>query len=376
MVIYSFLEESVRKCPEKVAIICNGIKYTYNELKCDVDKLTSALAKCNLTKFSRTAVVFMNSYELICCIFALSKIKSVGLLLNPNIDVINLMKTARIDTIITTEGYLSDHPVLITLFNCIVVKGKNVKKVNDVLPRPIENDNKYGNVFMQTSSGTTNTPKIAYRTDKNYFVDINNITTNFDYSMEDVIYCAVPIFHGYGLTMALLSSIKIGATLVLDKWFMVNRFFSLYEVIKPTIFVGSPESYDVINRYVDEKYMFKYRKWFFSSGSPLKENTATKFFNNFRIWINQMYGMMEASTISANLYPTSDNYLSVGKAIDGIDLDIINDLIMIRGEAISTHYVTPNGDELLPKVDGWFSNGDIGNFNSDSTISILGRRKD
>ena len=80
------------------------------------------------------------------------------------------------------------------------------------------------NVLIQSSSGTSGTAKLAYRTKENIKTDINNIVQSLKYEKTDTVYSSVPLCHGYGLTMGLLAPLKVGAKIIMEKWFMPNRF--------------------------------------------------------------------------------------------------------------------------------------------------------
>ncbi|GEM_PF-808984 len=398
MSLYKNLKSSSVKYPDKVAIISNNHEVTYADFKLKVDKLSVGFRCANISSDSRVALIMHNSTEFIFTLFALEKNKNLVCLLNPNFDLREVMiklKAVKIDVVVI-ENYIYEKIIEIDpnfdknyhviLKNSNEVGKKTLLDVMNIDENYNMHDLKYNmdeKVLVQTSSGTTSSSKMAYRTRRNISVDSENIISTFNYSPQDIIYCAVPLCHGYGLTMGLIAPVKCGATIHVDKWFLVNRFFSTYFDLKPTIFIGTPETYEIMNQYKNNKIDFSYRKWFLCSSSALTEEIGINFHENFGIWINQVYGMMETSTISANLNPNEDNFLSVGKPVNSVKVRINNEAnndnkegeILINSETISSEYIDIHGNENILDEDSWFRTRDIGIKDSANNIKIVGRAK-
>ena len=158
-------------------------------------------------------------------------------------------------------------------------------------------------------------------------------------------------------------------------------FFSAYKDLHPTIFLGIPENYDAIHKYIESsQYRFAHKKWFLCSGKPLCEDVALGFYKKFDVWINQVYGMMETSTISANLRVNKANYLSVGTPVnnviiqfDSFDNNKSEGTILIKSETLSPEYITSEKSIKLPLSNGFFNTGDLGKRDSEGNIFIVAR---
>jgi acyl-CoA synthetase (AMP-forming)/AMP-acid ligase II len=380
--LYEHLVVAVDKVPNKTALIVDGQCYTYNELFTLVKEQVPVLQSLCRTDSSPVALVLNNSITFVATVYALSCIEITPFLVNPEFTseyMLKLLNNSRVNCIII-ENQLFDNHVLkefeemYTTYQ--VDRDLSCKCYKRKVPiSPIfHNEDSY--VLLQTTSGTTNIPKISFRSAENVANDLFSIRDTCGYCENDTIYCAVPLFHGYGLTMGLLSSIYNRATLITGKWFMVNRCYTYLEKNSCSIFIGSPKNFKIINEYHSCMNYYKTR-YIFSSGSALTDEISENFNLKYGRWINQMYGMMEASTISINLDPNENNHSSVGKPVIGVEIQLRNQgelsFIEVRSRSMSEYYLSSQGLVRMEKVDSWFSNGDIGKMDSDGNFYLLGR---
>lgn len=397
MFLYETLKKTADVYPDKTALSYDGVKIAYSELKARVNTLFNGFVNQNITPNLRVGLFLHNSIDFVVCLYALSRNGNTTCLLNTELSpeaFCNKLQSAKLDIVIM-ENYLYDMasakiPNLVA--RCKIILRRSIDSKMGLSDFMADNgcqqdleDMKYEvdtNTLIQSSSGTTGFSKMAYRTQKNLMVDTDNIISTFNYKPEDIFYCTVPLCHGFGLTMGLIAPIKCGATIHIERWFMANRFFSIYHELKPTIFIGTPETYDNMNKYINNnKYSFNYNKWFLCSGSPLGEETGIKFNEKFDIWINQVYGMMEASTIAANLEPNKENFLSVGKPVNNVSVKQWKagskgdyGEILVKSEAVSSDYIELGETTKLPMTNGFFRTSDISKLDSNGNIFIIGRK--
>lgn len=175
--------------------------------------------------------------------------------------------------------------------------------------------------------------------------------------------------------MGLLAPLKAGAQVWLERWFMPNRLFKAFSELSPSVFLGTPEYYDILNRaeYVDRNVSFRDGRLLLCSSSPLEEETSLSFHRRYGRWIQQLYGMMEVSTISCNLDADEHNVASVGRAVDNVLIRIgAGDEIEVFSDTISGSYI---GDRLsnTPKRHEWFGTGDRGYIDAHGQLYIRER---
>ena len=258
-------------------------------------------------------------------------------LLNPNVsqdELIEMKKKGKIQIFII-ESYLEK---LLIPLECPYIVRKNL--INKKVTRTwgtLEQNSQEGFCFVQCSSGTTGVSKMAQRTIENLNEDSNNIISTLNYQYDDVIYCPVPLYHGYGLTMGLIASLHAASLLITDRWFIVKN--SAEKLRNASIIIGVPEIFERMAESSNfiEADTFLHAKWIISSSNKLSKETALNFYKKYKRWINQMYGMMEVSTISVNLFPDVNNYWSVGRIINGLEFRVKNNVLYVKGKQSPKH---------------------------------------
>lgn len=390
MILYEMLKQSAATYPDKTALIYHNNTLSYIELIKSVDSLQSRLNKLGIRPNDRIGLILHNSIDFVICLYALSKNSNIICLLNPQYSVEEIeqkISDATLDKIIV-ESYINEN---ISKDNRVLFNSISIILKEDCIKLCELGAESNGNTFdsdhneniealIQNTSGSTGKCKMAYRTHKNLDLDSNNIIQTMNYTKDDVFVVPVPLYHGYGLTMGLIAPIRIGATIYIQRWFECNQFLRRYEELKPTIFLGVPEIYDCI--YTELKkvpYKFTYSKWFLCSGSPLSIETGIRFYEISGLWLSQIYGMMEVSTICVNLHPNRDNVISVGQPINNIQVKYksIGDEkkyeIFVSGETVSKRYVTKNGTNMIINKEGWFDTKDIG-YVENGDLYLIGRK--
>ena len=391
MILYHMLRDSALLYPRKTAIIYNEKSISYRDFFESVNKLHQCFTDLDIKKYTKIGLILHNSDMYCITLYALSKNESISCLLNPlwNVDKLERMiRNAGLDAVIVEEYVLKEiketRPELINEFRFIsrgeieVALKSTTKEIPEDETYDISENDLLKKELIQCSSGTTGLGKMGYRTQKNILCDAKNIIATFNYTNEDIVYCPIAMCHGYGLTMGLIAPVMSGTTIVIERLFRCGYFIKHYGSIKPTIFLGTPDVYGEICSYLDGKlFSFPFRKWFFCSGDPLVKDTGKKFHEITGVWINQVLGMMEVSTICANLNPSEDNYMSVGKPVIELKLDQYRpgyeSSVFVKGDTVSTEYIVDNKDVPIQLFDGWFHTKDISTMNEAGEIFIKGR---
>lgn len=390
MNLYEMLKRSAAKSPQKTALMSKNESISYSELLDCVKQTQQKIKDLGIKKNDRVGLVLHNSIEYVICLYALSKNQNVTCLLNPQWTMNELERKftdGALDKIIV-ESYVYKHieqelPSLFGTYKIFLKTDCIVRKASTHLIVEEEDTlclNESMPALIQSSSGTTNLSKMAYRSHKNLDQDSINIIETMEYNVEDVIFAPVSLCHGYGLTMGVIAPIRCGATIYIQRWFEFNEFCRIYHELKPTIFLGVPEIYDCLySELKGKEFSFIYSKYFLCSGSPLSRKTGENFYSVSNIWPCQIYGMMEVSTICVNKEADQKTLLSVGKPISSIEMqykptDQKNYYeILIRGETVSQNYVI-NGDKVSAiDPEGWYATKDIG-FLKDGNLYLVGRK--
>lgn len=111
-----------------------------------------------------------------------------------------------------------------------------------------------------------------------------------------------------------------------------------------------------------------------SGGAPIPDKYI-KGFRSFGIQILNGYGISECSpvvTVNRNRYYRDS---SVGQALDGVQIKIVENEILVKGDIVFTGYYQNENETNETFQDGWFKTGDLGYIDSDGFLYINGRKK-
>lgn len=99
-------------------------------------------------------------------------------------------------------------------------------------------------VALPYSSGTVGLPKGVMLTHKSLITgvaqQVDGHNPNLYFHQEDVLLCALPMFHMYALSSVLLCGLRVGAAILIMPKFEVNTLLQLVEKHKVTIAPFAP----------------------------------------------------------------------------------------------------------------------------------------
>ncbi len=242
----------------------------------------------------------------------------------------------------------------------------------------------------QFSSGSTGRPKRLDRTHGQCLAE-GRLYVALGFAAEDRILASVPFFSSWGLGSCIVGATVSGATLVIledPHPFLLKRHraFELIEQEGVTIFPGVPFSYRLMADAPKVADVSSLRLCF-SAGTALPRSTFESFGERFGILVRQLYGSTETTVIAANLSPDPvATFESVGKPAPGVDVAILDEdgaplpvgevgEIAVASPAATRGYAEmPELNELAFR-DGHFLTGDLGRFDEDGLLYVVGRKK-
>ncbi len=237
------------------------------------------------------------------------------------------------------------------------------------------------------TSGTTGRSKGAMVTHGNLVSNARSLTQVWQFSSDDVLLHALPIFHVHGLFVANHCALTSGARILWNNRFNAQAVVRQLETA--TVFMGVPTYY---TRLLAESGLSREScegmRMFISGSAPLLAETHSEFERRTGHRILERYGMSEAGMITSNPYHGERRAGTVGLPLPGIEVRVVDEAdqalaegqkgaIQVKGENVfSGYWRMPEKTKQEFTDDGWFRTGDIGVFDADGYLSIVGRAKD
>lgn len=232
------------------------------------------------------------------------------------------------------------------------------------------------------TSGTTGAPKGAKISHVNILSNLEAIERTFDGFKSKRSLSVLPWAHIYGLNCELYYNLFNNTTTFIntDK----NNFIEECREVKPETLYVVPKILDAIKLKVEGSYL-KYLQPYivkyilgnnidvvFTGGAKLSKDTLD-FYNRNSIVICEGYGCTETSPIISlnGLEDKKRNIKTVGKILDNINVEIINNEICVRGPSIISGYWNQE-----PFKNNVYKTGDSGYIEEDNFLVINGRISD
>jgi len=247
---------------------------------------------------------------------------------------------------------------------------------------------------MQYTSGTTGFPKGVMLT---HFNIVNNgkcIGDRMDLSTADRMMIQVPMFHCFGMVLAMTASMTHGATLLPLPYFSPKPALACIHQEHITAFHGVPTMFIALLEHPDfEKTDFSYMRTGIMAGSPCPISVMRDVVDKMHMSeITIVYGQTEASpgcTMSSTDDPLEVRVGTVGRALPEIECRIVDPETGeevadgVIGEFVARGYNIMKGYYKMPRAtqaaidkDGWLHTGDLACRTEDGNYRITGRLKD
>ncbi len=241
MQLESFLEQSARRLPEKIALVASGRRWTYAEVERAANQLAHGLVAEGVRRGDRVAVCLENTAESVVAIFAILKAGAVFMMVNPTTKTDKaayILNNSRAVGLVASGRKLAGLAELwgqTPHLRCVVVadaagtlpsvEGKSFRRWDDLLDRhgadvepPAKQAIDIDLAALVYTSGSTGNPKGVMLTHLNMVSAARSITTYLGNVEDDIILNVLPLSFDYGLYQVLMA-FRFGGTVVLERSF-------------------------------------------------------------------------------------------------------------------------------------------------------------
>ena len=247
---------------------------------------------------------------------------------------------------------------------------------------------------MQYTSGTTGFPKGVMLTHYNVVNNGKNIGDCMDLSTADRLMIQVPMFHCFGMVLAMTASITHGTTLCPIPYFSPRVSLDCINKLQITAFHGVPTMFIAMLEHKDFATTdFSHMRTGIMAGSPCPIKVMQDVIEKMHMpEICITYGQTEASpgcTMSKTTDSIEDRVNTVGGAMFGVECKIVDPETgmelpdNVDGEFVARGYNIMKGYYKMPHAtaqaidaDGWLHTGDLARRLPNGYFKITGRIKD
>jgi long-chain acyl-CoA synthetase len=247
---------------------------------------------------------------------------------------------------------------------------------------------------LQYTGGTTGVSKGALLTHRNLSYNAQGAMAwlHMAHGADDVILAALPLFHVFGMTDCMNFPVFAACPMVLlPNPRDIPAIVQAVTKHRVTLFIGVPAMFAAINNYPGiDKIDISCVKSCFSASAPLPVDVLQKFEALTGARIVEGFGLTETSPVShINPMRTVRKVGSVGIPFIETDSKIVDldtgtrDLppgedgeLLIKGPQVMQGYWNKPAETALVLRDGWLFTGDIARMDEDGYFYIVGRKKD
>ena len=429
------LDRMVQEFPDQICFDYSELDYkrTYSQFRDDVDTFARALIAMGVKRGDHVAIWATNVPQWYITFWATTKIGAVLVTVNTAYKIHEaeyLLRQSDTHTLVMIDGYKDSDYVGIIKELCPELAGHDPKRplhthrlpflrnvitcesaqegcyswdsaleraeevpVQEVQLRAMSID-KHDVCNMQYTSGTTGFPKGVMLTHYNVVNNGKAIGDCMDLSTADRMMIQVPMFHCFGMVLAMTASMTHGAMMSPITAFSPRKGLKCINEKQITAFHGVPTMFIAMLEHPDFAHTdFSYMRTGIMAGSPcpikVMQDVVTKMHMS-EICIT--YGQTEASpatTMSKITDPLEVRVNTVGGAIFGVECKIVDPETgeelpdNTDGEFVARGYNIMKGYYKMPTAtaaaideEGWLHSGDLARRDENGRFKITGRIKD
>ncbi len=422
MTIGECLKRRAEETPDNIAIEYRDRQYTWAEVDRITDYLAVRMVTMGIKQRDHVGIWSVNSPNWIMTFLALQKFGAVPVLINTCYRINELrqiLKYADVNYVFYGDEYKTVlyRPIVEQLkqddecpverwipigkdscckwmtedsfFSC----EKNIRVLRNLgyLKRQVRPEDTAAILF---TSGTTSLSKGVMLSHDNLLNSALGTLAFTKWNSDDKMLVAVPLFHCFGLTSCLLTSIHAGFTMRVIEYFKTIKVLEELDRFPCTILNGVPSMFLAMIRNPNfQNYSVESLKSGIIAGSPVSEREYQEIQEHFpKMALLPSYGQTETSPC-VTLMLKEDSYEkrvnTVGRVIDQVEVRICNPEtgermkelqvgeIQVRGyNVMQGYYKMPKETRNTILEDGWLRTGDLGHLDPDGYLHVDGRLKE
>lgn len=391
-VVPDVLADRARTMPDRLFVECAGVRRTFAEMHERAERLAAGLASVSVEKGDRVASILPNTIDHVDLIFACARLGAIHVPVNVFLkgeflryqlhDAQACVVVADDEGMQALDGVRSELPDLRHAFAADHMPVGSSDAPNVDL-RPADT------VAIMYTSGTTGMPKGCMIPNGYHTRSPIESNTLLEYGPGDVLYSALPLFHGWARGM-LFGALVHGVTCVLDAEFSPATALQRLEETGATVFSGVGAMGMALlaqpTSRLDRAHAL--RVAFMIPFAPRDEAEFTERFG-VRVQSN-MYGQTETGAITFTPLAEEAKPGTIGRASPQYEVRLVDDddrdspvgapgEVIVRSkmpDVLYTGYWRKVEETAEAMRGGWHHTGDLARVDEDGYFTFVDRKKD
>lgn len=394
--------------PNKIAIQIESTgKWSYRELHLQSNKYANRLRELGVQKGDSVGLLMFNCLEYFALYFAVGKIGAIAVRINFR------LTPAELDYILqdSKTKVLCAHTELLERLEPLTAHLQIEQYIafgedkfdwalsSEELEKGSEEDitgvdiSLQDPVMLMYTSGTTGHPKGALWTHNTTFWFSSIQIMKWGFTGEEIAMTTGPLYHVGAMEDIALPVLLSGGTVIITQsgGFDIGRVLDVVEKEQVTdLFLFPFMIYEMLNLTNLQDYRLQYLKTIYTGGDPLMPWAIERAYELYpHVGIVQVYGLTEGQPIAACLDAADalQKSGSVGKPLPLTEIRLMNDdeqpvptgevgEVWIKSPGVSEGYWQKPEETAKSFTSGWCKTGDLGMYDEDGFLSIVGRKKD
>ena len=400
---YEILSQQANEAPDREAIVMGETRLTYRQLVEKIDSVAAALLNMGVKKGDKVALWATASPAWLYTYYGIIRSGGIALILNANLtlkDAGPLVEFAETTFMMfgkthDLSGHADDVQTIADAFKldpdkCVSILDEDFSsippRVPDTTGWTVRDD-----AYIIYTSGTTAFPKAVLTSQYAITNVVRQLAKEIRSIRGERCLLGVPLFHAYAIFVSWIY-LSNGGTVILPEAIKADVIAKLIEKEDATDLWSVATIYQGI---IDKKELTAMVAPRVRICSIAGSYTSPVQFMRFEAalynttFIN-LYGMTETSATYTLTRPDDDasiRYNTVGRVVDGIEAAAWDEErgilppgeigeIITRGYHLKNSYYKLPADKQAVDADGWLHSGDLGVFDEQGNIRIVGRIKD
>ena len=370
---------------EDIAVVDEGRRITYSELKQGIKKYRNHLYELGIRQGDRVGIFSRNSTEFIYAYFATSSLGAINVPINFQLsprETAYILQDAGVEHLLTYEPLTFEEKLAVTQHD-IAAFGDKIFPDAPELPADFDENNPCVIIY---TSGTTGNPKGAILSHKNLVCNTRQCEV-FKCHSKCKVLCVLPMYHCFGWTCVVLNTFYRGAELDVVRLFKPKDMIDMVREQEVTDVIIVPSIFKLITA-IAKPEDFKSVRFFMSGGTTLPDKIVDEFKNKFGKPIAEGYGLSEASPAVFLTTHGEERQGSCGKLLKGTEVRLVDEdgkdvaqgevgEVLVRGGQVMLGYWNnPKATAEALDADGWLHTGDVGKVDEDGYYYIVSRIKE